>query len=380
MKAKLVDVFDLQMGKTPSRNNSAYWNGEHKWISIADIGNARKYICDTKEKITDAGVTESGIKAVPPHTVIMSFKLSIGKTAITSEQMYTNEAIIAFVDKGTFQVDTNYLYHFCCGTEWTNGSNKAVMGLTLNKATLSEKMIFLPSIEEQRTIAAKLDTIDCVIEKTQAEIVALDDLVKSRFVEMFSAHSMKNCKRRIGDYADVLGGYAFKSDLFCANAIPVIRISNINDGGVTLDYSTCFSKDFWMQNKRFRAEQMDIMMAMSGATTGKAGLYTSNQPALINQRVACIRALSDKACPEFLFVATQLEWMYGLIQKTSAGCAQPNISAKQIENMPVPDATYEEQRRFAAFVEQVDKSKSAVKKSLEELEVLKKSLMQKYFG
>ena len=82
----------------------------------------------------------------------------------------------------------------------------------------------------------------------------------------------------------------------------------------------------------------------------------------------------------FLFVATQLEWMYDLIQETSAGCAQPNISGKQIENMPVPDATYEQQQQFAAFVEQTDKSKLAIQQSLDKLETLKRSLMQKYFG
>ena len=125
---------------------------------------------------------------------------------------------------------------------------------------------------------------------------------------------------------------------------------------------------------------MDIMMAMSGATTGKAGLYTWAQPALINQRVACIRALSNRACPEFLFVATQLKWMYDLIQETSAGCAQPNISGKQIENIPLPDASYKDQRRFAAFFAQTDKSKLAIKQSLKKLETLKKSLMQQYFG
>lgn len=183
MKIRLKDAFDLQMGKTPARNTPSYWDGDHKWISIADIGSAGKYIATTKERITDKAITESGIRAVPAHTVIMSFKLSIGKTAITSEEMYTNEAIMAFVSNGTYDIDTDYLYHLCCGTEWTEGTNKAVMGLTLNKATLSEKRISLPEITEQKNIAAKFDALDNVIEKTQAELSSLDQLVKSRFSE-----------------------------------------------------------------------------------------------------------------------------------------------------------------------------------------------------
>lgn len=183
MKIRLKDAFDLQMGKTPARNTPSYWDGNHKWISIADIGSAGKYIATTKEKITDKAITESGIRAVPAHTVIMSFKLSIGKTAITSEEMYTNEAIMAFISNGTYAIDTDYLYHMCCGTAWTEGTNKAVMGLTLNKATLSEKRISLPEITEQRNIAAKFDALDNVIEKTQSELSSLDQLVKSRFSE-----------------------------------------------------------------------------------------------------------------------------------------------------------------------------------------------------
>ena len=94
---KLEDIFDLQMGKTPSRNNSEYWNTcDNKWISIGDLTQAGKYITDTKEYLSDVAVEESGIKIIPANTVVMSFKLSIGKTAITSEDMYSNEAIMAF--------------------------------------------------------------------------------------------------------------------------------------------------------------------------------------------------------------------------------------------------------------------------------------------
>ena len=195
---------------------------------------------------------------------------------------------------------------------------------------------------------------------------------QSRFIELFDATSAEKCTRKIKDYADVLGGYAFKSELFCADAVPVIRISNINNGKVELDYTVCFDETFWDENKRFRAEQGDILMAMSGATTGKVGIYKEDTPALINQRVACIRTKDNIACTMFLFVATQLEWMYDLIQETSAGCAQPNISGKQIENMPVPNATYEQQQQFATFVEQVDKSKYYISKckNLEHLKII----------
>lgn len=185
MRVKLGEVFDLQMGKTPARNNPDYWNGDNAWVSISDLGNAEKYIDRTKEKITDKGVKESGIKIVPKGTVIMSFKLSIGKTAITAGDMYTNEAIMAFLDKKVCEMDTDYLYHLFSGFDWSAGTNKAVMGLTLNKATLSKKEIPLPPITEQRKIAAVLDKVCELISLRHKQLERLDLMVKARFVEMF---------------------------------------------------------------------------------------------------------------------------------------------------------------------------------------------------
>ena len=115
MKIKLRQAFDLQMGKTPARNRLDYWSGDRKWISIADVGNAGKLVTKTKESITEAGIEGSGIKVVPQGTVIMRFKLSIGKTAITSEGMYTNEAIMAFIDNGNLQLTRITCITFAAG-------------------------------------------------------------------------------------------------------------------------------------------------------------------------------------------------------------------------------------------------------------------------
>lgn len=87
---KLGEVFDLQMGKTPSRDNADYWGGSNVWISIADLKN--KYIGESKEYITDKAVADSKIKRINSGVVIMSFKLTVGRAAITTTDVYTNEA------------------------------------------------------------------------------------------------------------------------------------------------------------------------------------------------------------------------------------------------------------------------------------------------
>jgi type I restriction enzyme S subunit len=136
---KYADVFDLQMGKTPSRDNPTYWGDDNMWVSIADM-NEQKYMSATKEGITDVAVQESGIKPIPKGTVIMSFKLSIGKVSIATSKLYTNEAIMGFIEKEEGTLVPEYLYYYLKGYKW-EGANKAAMGMTLNKKTIAENTI-----------------------------------------------------------------------------------------------------------------------------------------------------------------------------------------------------------------------------------------------
>lgn len=197
---KLGDAFELRMGKTPSRKNMAYWrNGKYDWVSIADLGAFDKYVAATKEQISDAAIVESRIKPAPANTVLMSFKLSIGKAAITRSPVFTNEAIMALVDRGKYRIDPTFIYHQCKAKDWTAGSNTAVMGKTLNKKTLSETRIYLPGFEKQIQIAAELDYLDEQIASANAVSERLDALVKSRFIEMFGDPNSKQCEAFIED-------------------------------------------------------------------------------------------------------------------------------------------------------------------------------------
>ena len=183
---KLSDVFDLQMGKTPSRDIKEYWqDGEYEWISIADLTKSGKYICETKEKISQLAVEESGIRRIPSNTVIMSFKLSIGKVAITKKSIFSNEAIMAFIDKGVVSILPQYAYYLFSAQTWDKGVNRAVMGTTLNKATLSQYRISLHDKEIQLEIVEKLDKISELIAARKEQLCKVDDLVKSQFIEMF---------------------------------------------------------------------------------------------------------------------------------------------------------------------------------------------------
>ncbi len=100
----------------------------------------------------------------------MSFKLSLGKTAITKEEVYTNEAIMAFIPTGKYDVLPDYFYHLFTGKDWSKETNRAVMGATLNKAMLSEISVPVPLIDEQRKIAAVLDKVSDLIAKRRQQL------------------------------------------------------------------------------------------------------------------------------------------------------------------------------------------------------------------
>lgn len=385
MKVKLSQAFDLQMGKTPSRNIAEYWGGSHKWVSIADIGNAVKFISATKECITDDGVSGSGIKVVPKGTVIMSFKLSIGKTTITSEDMYTNEAIMAFIDKGIYPVDPNYLYHLCCGTDWTAGTNKAVMGLTLNKATLSEKMINLPSVEEQKDIAEKLDEVDSLINIQQRQLAKLDELVKSRFIELFGDPETNPYGWESATVGDVCSsivrgpfGSALKKEFFVEPDETTYKVYEqkhaIQKSATIGTYYITAEKFHELQ--RFECVAGDVLMSCSGTMGELYQLPEGCEKGLINQAL-CKFTLNKKILP--IVFLTYMKQTIGNLETKGSGIQ--NIAAvSYVKAMPINLAPMEVQEQFATFVEQTDKSKLAVKQSLEKLEMLKKSLMQKYFG
>ena len=155
------DEFNLSMGKTPTRNNPDCWKGGlHKWISISDMSSYARYTGDTSEYITDFAIDDSGIKIVPKGTIIMSFKLSIGRTAITSEDIYTNEAIIAFgeFDQKRFNID--FLHFLIANKNWLIGAKQAVKGKTLNKESIGNTKIIIPPIKLQEEFARVYNQAD----------------------------------------------------------------------------------------------------------------------------------------------------------------------------------------------------------------------------
>ena len=388
MKLRLSDIYELQMGKTPARNMPEFWNGTNAWVSISDLTQNSKYISQTKECITDEAVSRTNIKKVPKDTLLMSFKLSLGKVAITATDIYTNEAIMAFIDKKVHDVDIHFMYHYFQAIDWTIGTNKAVKGITLNKSSLSEKVIELPPIQIQRKIAEHLDKMSAVEENIQCQLSLFDKLVKSQFVEMFGdpvtnpmgweIFPLKELTSKIGSGATPKGGNASYKE----QGISLIRSMNVYNG--YFDYEGLAHIDEKQASllDNVILESNDVLLNITGASVARCCIVPNDiLPARVNQHVCILRCDQAQIIPMFLnavFISEQHQAKLWNIAE--AGATRQALSKEKIEVLPIIKPPLTLQNEFAAFVEQADKSEFLLRQLLEKQQTLKKALMQEYFS
>lgn len=382
MEYRLEELFDLQMGKTPSRSVTEYWeSGNNKWISIADLSKCGKYIYDTKECLSDIAVPESGIKQIPANTVVMSFKLSIGKTAITSEPMYSNEAIMSFRDRKLVQLLPEYIYYLLLSKNWDDGTNKAVMGKTLNKATLSKVKVNIHSMQEQQEIVYVLNQATALIELHQQQLQKLDELVKARFVEMFGDTVLNPFgweKALLSTVCDVRDG-THDSPSYYETGYPLVTSKNVSSGKINLtDCSLICESDFKKINERSKVDKGDIIMPMIG-TIGKP-VIVDIEPNFAIKNVALIKFKdSSRVLNAYVRALLMSDYFEDAVLSKVRGGTQKFISLGDIRKLCVLVPPMEKQEQFVMFVNQVDKSKVAVQNSLDEAQLLFDSLMQRYF-
>ena len=363
MRVKLKDIFDLQMGKTPSRSNLEYWNTtDYKWISIADLTKTSKYIFETKEYLSKSAIKDSGIKVIPANTVVMSFKLSIGKTAITKEDMYSNEAIMAFKDKHVINILPEYIFYLFKYKNWEEGSNKAVMGKTLNKATLSEIEVEICSIEKQRQIVSILDKIMSSVDGRKQELQLLDELIKVRFVEMFGDPvandkgwkmkpllDMGKCKNGMNFHYDDSGveisclGVGDFKDLSVIDNTKKLSIVSLNE----------------MPSEEYLLKDGDIVFVRSNGNKDLVGrslaIYPGKLPTTFSGFCIRYRIHDDEITVPYLLRVLKMESMRK--KMAGRGANIQNLNQQILGTLVIPVPPIELQNQFVDFVRAIDKSK-----------------------
>jgi len=161
---RLGEICQIAMGRTPPRLNPEYWGSGHTWLSIGDL--QAKLVSESKEEIT--ALAAADMKAIPKGTLLMSFKLSIGRLCFAGCDLYTNEAICSFND---LRAIPDFLYYALGRTKFALYGKQAVKGYTLNSESLRLIEVCLPSNDEQTAIATILSDMDAEIAALETKLI-----------------------------------------------------------------------------------------------------------------------------------------------------------------------------------------------------------------
>ena len=360
-KVKLGEVCEIRIGKTPNRSQTLYWGGDYPWLSISDMKG--KILCTTKEKITQEAVQKEKMQIVSKGTVVMSFKLSIGKVGILAENMYTNEAIANFVVKNNKMLFNEYLYYALQGMNFDSLTDRAVMGKTLNKAKLNNLSIVYNEPFMQQQIVLRLDGVNKLIESRKQQLSELSKLVKSRFNEMFGDDSKFDVERLNNSVTEMfIGpfGSSLKNDYFVSKEKAYCMVYEQKHAiKKTMNLETRYvDEKKYKELKRFSIYGGDIIVSCRG-TIGEIYQVPNNAPlGIMHPSIMKIRLDNSKYNPIF-FKFMLSDYMDIEKNKSKGSGVKMAITASELGKIKFPLPPLSLQNEFADFVAKVDKSQFA---------------------
>ena len=307
-------------------------------------------------------------------------------TYVMNEKCWVNNH--AHVLKMKTGVDINYIklnLDYLDLTSYITGSTRG----KLTKSSLEKIELKLPDYHTQISISKRISDIQKLIAKKKDQIQKYKELVKSRFNEMFGdpvlnemgweKHRLSKLTLKIGSGATPRGG----RESYVNEGIALIRSMNVYDGKFILKDLAYLTNVQAEKLNNVIVESDDVLLNITGASVSRCCIVPQIiLPARVNQHVSIIRCKKHLLSPIFLNQLLITSEFKSLLQKIgeSSGATRQAITKNQIEELTIPLPPLSLQNEFADFVAQVDKSQLAIQKSLEELETLKKSLMQEYFG
>ena len=376
--AKLGEVCTIVSGSTPKTSVTSYWDGNIKWITPAELNEDTFYIMDSVRHITEEGKEKTGLSYLPTGTVILSSRAPIGKTAIAGCKMCCNQGFKNLICSDA--IYNEYLYFFLKSkTDYLNSLGRGATFKEISKSIVESIEIPLPEVNQQKEIAEKFKKLEQLISLRKQQLAKLDELVKARFVEMFGERSsirpqkLKEVTRRVK-----VGFVGTCEKYYTDNTgVPMLRTTNITSHGIDLKDLKYVTRTFHEKNLKSRVHKGDLLIARHGSN-GQANVYCGDEAQCLNAII--IEPDHNITNPIFLENLINSRSVKRQIEKELVGSTQHVLNTTTLANVEVKIPAIKEQQVFAAFVERVDQQKQTVQQSLEKLELLKKALMQEYFG
>lgn len=280
------------------------------------------------------------------------------------------------------KVIAKYVCYFMQSKFYYNQLKKYTLGTTrkrISRKNLGTININVPNLSLQQKIVDVLDKVENLIDNRQQQLNLLDELIKSRFIEMFGdpvTNPMGWEIRNLSQIAEYFNGLTYSPDNIVDDGMIVLRSSNIQNG--ELDFNDIVRVNVKVKQNILVKDDDILMCSRNGSArlVGKAALIRDlKEPMTFGAFMMIIRSQYNKYLMQYLKLPAFRRQI-----KTAATTTINQITIKMLDDIKLPLPPIELQNKFAAFVEQVEKTKSTIKKSLDELNLLKDSLMQKYFG
>lgn len=374
--ARLDSICKLNMGQSP---DSSSYNENGKGIPFfqgnADFGVIHPTVrvwCDAPTKIAHDG------------DILISVRAPIGALNIADTECCIGRGLAALTVNETV-CDKKYLwYGIASKVDELNSKGTGSTFKAISKNVLAETQIPLPTIDIQKQIALKLDNVSNLISLRKQQLSKLDELVKSRFIELFGTYPSNPMGWECGTIRDIAADVHYGSSRPAVDGgkYPYLRMNNITyDGELDLtDTKRIDVPENELDKCTVRRGDVLFNRTNSKELVGKTCVYNRDEMMVLAGFVIRVR-VTERVLPEFLsaFLNTDFskQMLLGMC-KTAIG--QANINAQEMQNIGLYLPPLELQRQFAQFKEQTDKSKFEIQKSLKKLETLKKALMQQYFG
>lgn len=365
---KIREICNITMGQSPS---SATYNengdGLPFFQGAADFGKKfpmTRVWCSSPLKIAYAG------------DILISVRAPVGTMNIATSECCIGRGLAAIkVDEDA--CDSNYFW-FALESKISELNNKG-SGSTfkaISKSILEETEIPLPELEEQRKIAKILTGIENISFARQQQLAKLDELVKARFVEMFASISNKV---NMEDVCKIITDGTHQPPKFTTEGIPFLFVSNIITNKICYDAEKFITEEVYTELvKRTPIEMGDVLLSTVGSY-GHPAVVKSERPFCFQRHIAYLKPDRDRINSEYLHSAILSDEVQRQIDERVKGIAQKTLNLSEIRKLQFPLPSIEKQNQFAAFVGQIDKSKISIKKSIEQMEILKRALMQQYF-
>ena len=377
--AKLGEVCTIVSGSTPKTSVTSYWDGNIKWITPAELNEDTFYIMDSVRHITEEGKEKTGLSYLPTGTVILSSRAPIGKTAIAGCEMCCNQGFKNLICSDA--IYNEYLYFFLKSkTDYLNSLGRGATFKEISKSIVESIEIPLPEVNQQKEIAEKFKKLEQLISLRKQQLAKLDELVKARFVEMFG-DPVKNTMdweiKPLSELGELNRGVSKarprNSPELLGGPYPLIQTGEVANAKTYItSFNSTYSEKGLAQSKMWPKGTLCITIAANIAQTSILTFDACFPDSVVG--------FISRNMTNELFIHYWFSFFQKILDEQAPQVAQKNINLKILSELNVIVPPLSLQNRFAAFVERVYRQKQTVQQSLEKLELMKKALMQEYFG